>query len=111
MNQPPGSRLPDALEQPGERALRRSELTDELESRARRLKLLDQMISFNSVGVVLALVTAVLTEGQLQTGGLVVAGVLGLPLLGAYYNWAAICARLVRYAGTGATPVGRARDR
>ena len=77
MNQPPGSRLTAALEQPGERALRRSELTDELESRARRLKLLDQIIPIDLVMVMVALVTAVLTDGQLQTGGLVVAGVLG----------------------------------
>ena len=67
-------------------------------SSARRLKLLDQMIPISLVTVMVALIIAVLTEGQLQTGGLVVAGVLGLPLLGAYYigrpSARASCARL-----------------
>ena len=87
-----------SLDQSGERALRRSELTDQLEARMRHLRLLEQMIPADFVVVMVALVTAVLTEGPLQTGSLVVAFVLGLPLLAAYYigrpSARAACAKL-----------------
>ena len=67
-------------------------------SSARRLKLLDQMIPISLVTVMVALITAVLTEGLLQNWGLVAAVVFGLPLLAAHYigrpSARASCARL-----------------